>query len=239
MSEFEAVVVGAVDLGEADRIFRVLTADQGRVSFVVRGVRSSRKRWAGVFDLGNVVRCRMGSMRASLPRLNEAECLSGPRRARQELDRVALLAYGLEVCAGLAPEHDEASKLYRLLRTWLLVLEADVAPASASRVALEGKALTFAGIAPRLVRCVRCGDEARNPLRFDAESGGVLHEHCGGGRMLDADVAAVVEGLRRTPLAETLGKEVPAEARSLLADFIEFQLARASRSRGLVDELGL
>ena len=217
----------------------MVTAEQGRLSFVVRGVRSSKKRWAGVFDLGNVVRCRLGSRRSNLPRLHEAECLETPRKARQELDRVALLAYGLEVCSGLAPEHDEAGKLYTLLRTWLLVLEAEVAPASAARVALEGKALTFAGIAPRLVRCVRCAEEACDPLRFDADSGGVLHQHCGGGRSLASQTAAVVEGLRRTPLAETLGREAPGEARALLADFIEYQLARAIRSRGLVDELGL
>ena len=110
--------------------------------------------------------------------------------------------------------------------------------ASASRAALEAKALTFAGLAPRLVRCVRCGLPAEDPIVFDAENGGVQHHHCGTGRALSARSATVLEGLRRTPLSETVDLDLPKDAR-ILADFVEYQLGRGLKSRSLVTELGL
>ncbi|TNE84425.1 MAG: DNA repair protein RecO [Deltaproteobacteria bacterium] len=239
MTWTEALVVGAVDLGESDRIMRLLTAERGRISAVARRVRSSGKRWAGVLDVGNHVRLRFGRSRGSLASISEAEAVAAPRRARSDLERVALLAYGCELCAGLAPEDHEASKLWRLLHTWIALLEGPKTPRSASRAALEAKALTFAGLAPRLVHCARCGDLARDPLVFDPDSGGVVHQHCGAGRSILAEHAAVLEGLRRTPLADTVELELPAEVRNALPDFAEYHLGRGLKSRGLVAELGL
>lgn len=239
MSGVQAVVVGATDLGESDRILRLLSAEHGRISAVARRVRSSRKRWAGVFDVGNLVELRFGRSRGSLRNIADAEVLAAPRKARADLDRVALLAYGCELCAALAPEDHEANKLMRLLLAWLELLEGEGSPRSASRVALEAKALTFAGLSPRLVQCARCGDFASDPLMFDPDSGGVQHAHCGGGRPMSAEHAAAIEGLRRTPLIDTAGLELPLEARFCLTDFAEYQLSRGLRSRALVAELGL
>lgn len=239
MSWIQAVVVGAVDLGEADRIMRLLTPDRGRLSVVARRVRSSKRRWVGVFDVGNEVRVRTHRSKGSLASVAEAEVVRSPRLARADLERVALLAYGCEICASLAPEEFEAGKLFRLLTTWLEVLEGSDAPKSASRVALEAKALTFAGFSPRLVRCGRCGEPARDPLVFDAEAGGVLHQHCGAGATILAENAALFEGLRRTPLSQTVGRQLPNGARFTLTDFVEYQLARGLRSRSLISELGL
>lgn len=232
-------MVGSFDLGESDRILRLLSPVQGRVSVVARRVRASKRRWGGVFDVGNRVRYRLGRSKGNLASVSEAEAVAVPRRARKELERVALLAYGCEVCASLAPEHHEAQRLHKLLVTWLDVLEGEGALHNGSRIALEAKALTFAGLSPQLVRCARCGLPAEDPLVFDPESGGALHQHCGTGRELSDRWAQVMEGLRRTPLAETPGLAVPPVVAPILADFIEYHLGRAIRSRGLVDELGL
>lgn len=233
----EVAVVGTFDLGEADRIVRTLSAERGRMSVLARGARSSRKRFAGLFEPGNRVLLELRRGRGDLPLVTGADLVQAPRRARADLDRLALLAYGCELCAALAPEQHPAAQLYKLLTVWLDLLEGDDAPGVASRLALEAKALTFAGVAPSLVRCAVCGEPLDAPAVFDAESGGGLHARCGGGRPVRPEDLRLLEALRRTPLADTPGVEAPPAVTWLLSDFARHQLGHDLRSRRLLEDL--
>jgi DNA repair protein RecO (recombination protein O) len=232
----DAFVVGQVDLGDADRMWRLLDAAEGRVSVVARGARKSRRRFVGI-ELGTRVRIVRG--RGSLPSVVSAERMAGPVRARTSVERIALLGYGCELCAALAPEGGAAEKLFLLLESWLAVLEGESAPGVASRMALEAKALTFAGLAPSLAACAVCGAAIADPAVWDAESGGALHARCGGGRPIGASDVLVLEELRRTPLAETTARAVPPSLPPwLLSDFVQHQLGRALHSRALLESIG-
>jgi DNA repair protein RecO (recombination protein O) len=232
-----AIVVGSVDYGEADRIVRLLSAEEGRSAVMAKRARSSQRRFRGALDLGTQVRVHRHRGRGTLPLLTGVDVVRAPRRARGDLDRIALLAYGCEVCAGLAPESHEAPRLFRLLVTWLDLLEGDGLIGAASRIALESKALTFAGLAPALLTCVRCARPLDDPAAFDLEAGGGLHAHCGSGRAVRADLLGRIEQLRRTPLAETPGRQTDPDTRWLLSDFIRHQLGRDLRSRRLLEDL--
>lgn len=234
----EGVVVGSVDLGEDDRIVRLLSPTEGRVSVLVRHARSSRKRFAGVTELGTQIVAQRGRSRGSLVPLADAERLGGPDRARTELDRIALLAYGCEVVAALAPEGAPADKLYGLLLAWLAALEGDPCPDEAARIALEAKALTFAGLTPALVRCAVCGGRLEDPAVFDPEAGGALHARCGGGRPVSAAQMMAFEAWRRVPTVEVIGQPVAPAAQWLLSDFVQHQLGRALTSRAWLSAIG-
>lgn len=238
MKALDGVVVGLVDLGEADRIVRLLTADTGRTSVLARGARGSRRRYAGAFELGARVRVQLGRGRGALPSVADADVLEAPDVARAEVERIALLGYGCELCAALAPEDAPAPKHHGLLAAWLDLLEGPVRPGTASRAALEAKALTFSGLAPALVVCARCGGGIEDPAVFDPESGGALHARCGGGRTLGAVALRELDVLRRTPLADTAARPAPAAPAWLLSDFAQHQLGRALRSRALLEALG-
>lgn len=238
MNEVEGIVVGTVDLGEADRIVRLLTAEEGRTAVVARGARGSRRRYAGAFELGGRVRVARSRGRGGLPSVIEADVIASADVARSEVERIALLGYGCEICAILAPEDAPAPKHHGLLVAWLEVLEGAARPGIASRVALEAKALTFSGLTPTLVSCARCGGPIDDPAVFDPESGGALHGRCGGGRLVPEAALRELEALRRTPLAETVGRPAPAAPAWLLSDFLRHQAGRALRSRALLEALG-
>ncbi len=229
------MVVGAVPFGEADRVVRLLSPGEGRSAVLVRGARSARNPHPGL-DLGSVVTLTLKHGRGGLPLVSAVDPVLLPRRARTDLERLALLAYGCEVCASLAPEHHEAEKLYGLLEVWLWLLDGDVAPGVASRVALEAKALTFAGLTPALRACARCGEVLEAPVVFDLEAGGAQHARCGPGREVSVAALAALDDLRRAPLAETIGAAPPA-LRWLLSDFVRHQVSHALKSRSLVEEV--
>ncbi|MBA2322236.1 MAG: recombination protein O N-terminal domain-containing protein, partial [Deltaproteobacteria bacterium] len=97
-----AVVIGGTDIGESDRIVRLLSPRLGRVSVVARRARASKRRFAGAFEVGTaiVVDARGGD----LPAVTIVEIVRAPRRAREELLRIALLCFGCEVAGAFAPE---------------------------------------------------------------------------------------------------------------------------------------
>ncbi len=234
------IVVGTVDVGESNRVVRLLSGSRGRVALMARGARSSSKRFAGVLELGTALEVQIVRGRGSLPVLQAADRLSGPKRARRDLDRLALLAYGCEVCDALAAEDEPAPKLFGLLEHWIALLEGEAQPGEAARIALEAKALTFAGLAPALLRCGACGAPLLDPVVFDADHGGARHARCGGGIAGPLAILSSFEDLRRTPLTEVVASTAgydPGPFRWALARMIESHVGRALRSRGLLVDL--
>jgi len=233
------IVVGSVDVGESNKVVRLLTPDRGRVALMARGARSSSKRFAGVLDLGTTVDAELGRGRGRLAVLQSADRVTGPKRSRRDLDRLALLAYGCELCDALCAEDEPAPKLHGLLAHWIDILEGDTTPGEGARLALEGKALTFAGLAPALRHCASCGAPLDDPAVFDVSGGGGRHSRCGGGVQGPASTLAQFERLRRTPLADIVG-EPPFEAgpfRWSLSRMVEAHVGRALRSRSLLVDL--
>jgi DNA repair protein RecO (recombination protein O) len=229
------IVVGGVDVGESNRIVRFVSINEGRVAALVRQARSSRRRWAGLLDVGTTLRVEWGRGRGDLRSLKTADLVRGPDRARKDLRRLAMLAYGCELISLLTPEATPAPKLFKLLSVWLDLLEEEAEPTPASRVALEAKTLAFAGIRPALRVCVSCGEAVSDPMGFDAEAGGARHQRCGPGRRIAAAELIQLAELLHTPLANTPG--VPGSQTWLLSDFAQHHLGRAVNSRGLLHTL--
>lgn len=229
------IVVGHRDLGEADRLVRFLTPEFGRLAAVARGARRSKKRFSGALQPGTELELDLRQGRGSLPTLQGCTIVRAPRRVRDDVERIALMLYGCQLCSELAPEGGEARKLTRLLSTWLDLLDGEAKPSVASRIALEAKALTFSGFTPALLHCAACGEVISDKPLFESGAGGALHPWCGTGRSVDLDVLVNIERLRRTPLSETptMSWQGPAW---LVGDFVRYQLGHALSARDLLDD---
>lgn len=238
--EQTCIVVGHVDYGESDRIVHLATPAHGRISALAKGARKSRKRFAGALDVGNRIQALLARGRGELWLMNGAHLDHGRPHIRQDLERIALSAYSCELISTLMPGEDEAVRLYTLLDVALLTLDAmEGPPGSLWRLGLEAKALTFAGLTPRLAACDVCGLALSDPAVFTPSSGGARHGHCGGGQEISLDLLNAVERARRTPLAELVDAECPPGDRSLLLELFRWHTGRDLKSRGLVSDLGL
>jgi DNA repair protein RecO (recombination protein O) len=235
----DALVLGTVDYGERDRIVRLLTPEHGRVSALARGARGSRRRFAGSLDLGNRVQALLRPGRGDLWHLQEADLMSARLRLRDDLLGLGLCAYGCELVGALAREHHPEPRLFGLLEVFLTVLDAATAPpAELFRAGLEVKALTLAGLAPVLDRCVRCGRPLEEPCAFSADGGGALHAACGAGEPVSLAFLASLEHARRTRLIDLLDLPSPEGPVWILARFAEHHLARGLKSRKWLESLG-
>jgi DNA repair protein RecO (recombination protein O) len=236
MTAREAVVLGHVDYGEADRVVRLLTPEQGRIAAMARGIRRGRNALRSLVEPGARLSIALKRGRGRLPLLQEASPVQLPHRARADLDRLALLTYGVELCGLLAPEDHEAPRLYRLLATWIALVEGPEAPGIASRQALEAKALTFAGLTPALVACPICGERLEAPTVWSPAAGGGAHGRCAQGPAIDPEALIRLEALRRTPLRDTPGVR-PSEGGWCLSDFARWHLGKPLHTRDLLESL--
>jgi DNA repair protein RecO (recombination protein O) len=233
-----AIVVGYHDYGEADRIVRLVSPDFGLVAAIAKGVRGSRRRYAGAIDIGNRVRVEVRPTRGELWRMYGAEVEDGRLGIRGDLVNLALMGTFCEITGALCRPSDPAPRRYGLLDTALLLLDAMTGPpASAFRPAFEAKALTFAGLAPCLARCARCDGALEEPIRFSAEAGGAVHLECAPGVAVSAVLLAALEKGRRTPMADLVDVDLPEGRCQLLLDFLEYQLGRGLRTRSWLTSL--
>lgn len=199
-----AIVVGRQDYGEADRILRLLSPEEGRISAMLRGARRRR----GDVDLGCRVRLSLRHGRGELDNVAAVDVEDPRASLREGLGRLAAAAYACELCAAFAHAGQPEPRLYGLLETTLLLLDAASAdPGPALLPVLEAKLLSFAGLTPVLDRCVACREPLAEPLFYAAT--GVAHGHCGAGAPVTLAFVRALEAARRAPLAQVLDGELP------------------------------
>jgi len=239
-TELTAIVIGHVNYRDSDRIVRLLTPEHGQISALARGARKSRKRFQGSLDLGNRVKVQVRSGKGELWSMTSAMLDRALMTVRQDLLMLSQAAYICEMVGALAQKGRPEPKLYGLLDTALMVLEACTAPPTPLfRMAVEAKALTFAGFTPRLDRCAICGEalEPNEPLVYDPSPGGVLHTHCGVGVEVSSKWAAAQEAARRTPLTELVDTAPPDGPRWLFQEHLAWQIGSPLKSRKLLADL--
>jgi DNA repair protein RecO (recombination protein O) len=244
-----AIVLRAVDYGEADRVVTLLTRERGKLAAFARGARRSRKRFGGALEPFTLLSAELKERRgAELWTLESVQ----PERAfggiRGDLARIACAGYAAELARELVRDHEPHEELFDLLSAYLAALDAAPARPAALR-AFELGALRAAGLLPRLDACARCGGPlaADRPLRLDPGHGGLL---CGGCASLAspsapslaaASAAALVrlaDGGLAAAASEQLAPPAGREARDALGAFIEYHLGHRLAARRFLDEVG-
>ena len=231
------IVVGLQNHREADRIVRLLTPENGRITALARSARKSSRRFGGALDIGNRIEATLRPPRGEWWGIDSATLIDGRPHARKDLELIALLAYSAEICGTLARQDHPEPKLFGLLDMTLSLIDAmSHAPSPLFRLGLEAKALTFAGVGPQLTRCVACNGPLDGALVLCAV--GAHHRHCADhGSTVDVQWLHAVEQARRTPLRESVDVDCPTGPRWALAEAIEVHLGRSLRSRSVLATL--
>lgn len=172
----EAIVLRTRDLGEADRILTLFTADYGKVSAVAKGCRRVRNRLMGV----SVPFVHMKALLfegSSLDNLTQAELIHSFIDIREDLEKMAYASYMAEIVDQMTEEREPLTSLFNLLLGCLLVLSEGHHPDVVVRY-FDVNSLSILGYRPQLDHCVKCGKET-DLTRISAIAGGMLCTSCG------------------------------------------------------------
>jgi DNA repair protein RecO (recombination protein O) len=212
----EAVVLRSIRFGEADRVVHLYSSTRGRIGAIAKGSRRPKSRFGGRLEPFFRLNLVLYEGRGELLTVTGASTVDGHARLRS--DGLALAAAGraCDAVLRLLDGEEANGAAYNLLCTYLALLDADPATASAPGAALAFrlKLALAAGFSPELASCARCG-EAEHLAAFSGAAGGVVCTSCEGDGFPLSEGAHrfMVEALGR-PLAEAPEADAPIAAQA-------------------------
>jgi DNA repair protein RecO (recombination protein O) len=237
-----AIVLRAVNYGEADRIVTLFGRETGRLSALARGARKSQRRFAGGLGLCAVgvasLRERAG---ADLLTLESFDATAQHAALGTDVARMAHAAYAAELVTKLCAPRQVEGAVYDWLVEFLACLDVEGASAERLRV-FELGLLNGLGFGPVVDRCVVCGDAAARAYRWDPDRGGAVCAGCArGGRPIGAEVRTALARLAGVPLrdagGETLPNDVNRDCREALLEIISHHVSGPLKSVEFIAKL--
>ena len=238
-----AIVLRAVNYGEADRIVTLFGRETGRVSALARGARKSQRRFAGGLGLCAVgvasLRERAG---ADLLTLEGFDTTVSYPSLGTDVARMAHAAYAAELVTKLCAPRQVERAVYGWLEALLGLLDAEGASAERLRV-FELGLLRGLGFGPVTDRCAACGESTPTTrYRWDPDRGGAVCTACARvGRPITAEARAALTHLSQLSLPdagrETLSADVNRGCREALMEIINHHISGPLKSVEFIAKL--
>jgi DNA repair protein RecO (recombination protein O) len=247
-----AILLRAINYGEADRVVTLLGRTTGRVSALARGARKSQKRFGGGLGLCSVgdaaLRERSGAELLTLERFDLRESYGS---FSADLACMAHAAYVAELVSKLCAPRQAEVDVYDWLHAFLATL--DRAGASAERLRVfELGLLRRLGFAPMVASCAACGG-ARFPagvssiaevaFRWDPARGGAICGACGQrGRPIRTVVREALNRLATIDFGVAADEPLPADVnrgcRDAILEVVKLHITGPLHSIEFIAKLG-
>jgi DNA repair protein RecO (recombination protein O) len=173
-----AIVIGRINLGEADRILTLITPDYGKLRVSIRGVRKIRSRLAGHVELFSQVRLMLATGK-SLDVVTSAELVHSVDSILGQPDRLDLAYLMASMFDRLSLEGEAQPELYALAEEFLATLDGS-GQTALLELGLKLRLLATLGYQPELSHCVICNrSDAKRLYYLSIERGGLVDEGCG------------------------------------------------------------
>jgi DNA repair protein RecO (recombination protein O) len=226
------VVLRKLDYGEADRIYTLLTREQGKVGAIARGVRRPTSRLSSALELFSQVDVQLARGR-NLDVIVEVVRVPGPR-IQADVERTAHASLIAELADRVSEERHPVDGIYELTVAALAELAREPEPRRASAYFVT-VALDLLGYAPQLSSCASCGRTlAEASAAFSPVAGGFLCPDCAqpGMHLVSVSVVKVlrlmaagdIELYRRLKLDEALLAEIERVLEAQLEHHLDRQL---------------
>jgi DNA repair protein RecO (recombination protein O) len=242
-----AIVIRARDYADSDRIVTLLTLHAGKLSGIAKGAKASRQRFERKLEpFSHVMLHFKRRPHGQLVFITRAEASDLAQHVLDDdLGKIALGSYMLELSDALTTEESEAAEAYRMLESGMRTL-ANGSLSAALRQAFELRILEWAGYGLEFGRCRVCATIVANEggaVYFVVARGGVVCGRCrnsipeGAIRMSPPSALALARlsaaALRDAPDIQAAS----ADGALALARFISSILDRRLRSAAFLDSM--
>ncbi len=228
-----AICVRSIDYSETSQVLVLLARDNGLVRLLAKGSKRAKSKSGGAVDYFAEGRCVFtGTHKQGLGTLMEFVETVTHTPLRDDLERLNVGLYMLELCLNLLGEGDPHPEVFDLLHNALARLEQSDALPSAVLAYFQWRLARRVGLLGDMDRCVSCGQRAEEGVYFSSSAGGLLCRNCQGAAKEKRAVSpAALLGLAALAAAEAGQRpKLPAPAaqavNALLAYHIQYQLAK-------------
>ncbi len=224
----QAVVLGHIEYGEADRILRLFTYEKGKISAIARGVRKIQSRKAGHLEPFTRVNLFLAKGR-NLDIITQAETVEPYMGLRNDLQRLAQASYVVEVLDRFTYEEGQNVGIFRLLTDTLDRL----AHQDNLRTIIhyyEFRLLDLLGFRPQLFECIDCAEViTAQDQYFSPLGGGAVCPKCKSGRPeaweVKTDVLRYLRHLQRSQWQAVEALDIPEPFEAGITELVERYLS--------------
>lgn len=239
------IVLRRSDLGEADRIVTVLTAERGKVRLVAKGSRRTSSKLAGHLEPFCATRLLVARTRG-LDIISQAETLESFPRLRLREPSIATAGYLAGLVDLLTMEDEQHEEIYDLLFAAYRLIDEGHDERLVSHITELGL-LRVLGYRPELSRCIGCEREILPDVNGFSVEGGVVCPSCLRVRPdatpISVNALKVLRMIDRGEVQRALELRIPAETLAEvgehLARYIARQAGRDAPARRVLAELKL
>lgn len=173
----DGLVLRATDTGEHDRLLLLLTPENGQISVMAKGARSSKGRLAALtqpFVYGNFELYRKGDMNW-LRGGSVTEYFTG---VHEDMVKLSLAAYMADVAREITGEYVSGVDILRMTLNALYALSRGHVEPRLIKATYEWRAAGFSGYMPEMSHCRICRREPTDTVYLDVMNGGLICADC-------------------------------------------------------------
>jgi DNA repair protein RecO (recombination protein O) len=243
-----AIILRSTPYGEADRIVTLYTLDFGKIKGIAKGAKRSQKRFANTLEIGSCVTATFFEKEtAGLVRLSHCDLLQPFASVREDLQKLTVASYFIELISELTAERIRNQALFHLLTAFLGLVDQGNVKEEIQRV-FEIRLLANLGYQPLLDRCLRCKTKiAAERVLFAPREGGIVCHSCS--TDLRELVPVSLGTVKTLLLAQTipLGKsgrilfstQARRESQSMLGLFLSQYLGKELKTKNFLKQMGM
>lgn len=173
----DGLVISEIKSGENDKRITLLTADKGKIVVSAKGARSLKSKYMNSIELFTYGNYEI-TERAGFSWLGGASIIEPFYKIRDDIDKLALASYIVDVACELSGAEEPAAELLRLTLNALYAIANNIKSYSQIKAAYELRSMALSGYLPLLDECAICGDEQPALVYLDVMNGVLKCEKC-------------------------------------------------------------
>lgn len=172
------IVLRSYKLGEADKILRILTRDNGKISAVGKGVRKTKSKFGARLEPFTCLKLLIRKGK-TLDIVSQAEIESSYHELRESLDLFVCASAMAELVDGVLVEHQKDRELFDLLDKYFSLLRDSPEKAAVIQAVFEFEVMGRAGYELHTGSCALCSKvEGSRCSYFSIRNGGLVCDGC-------------------------------------------------------------
>ena len=241
----EAIVLRKRDFRETSIIGEFFTRDFGKVSGVLKGIRTDPKKFASTVEpFAHTEIVFYKHRNSSLHLVSQCDTKENFNNIRMSVFKVGGASLMVELINTLMQDEDKNEQIFDLTLTCLKELETTNNPEKVLTI-FKIKVLALSGFKPNFDSCVSCDSKIFAQTKFSLNLGGLLCTSCSKkdlkSRTIFRGTVASISHIQRSDFRMNLNlgmnPEIKKELESILNSFLNFHLEKQLKSQRVLNDL--
>ncbi|MFH0912453.1 MAG: DNA repair protein RecO [Patescibacteria group bacterium] len=242
----KGIIIKRINLGEADKILTILTADRGKIRVMAKGMRRSNAKLGGFLELFRYNDYLLAEGR-NLDIVTGATTIESFRQIGLNLRKVGTAYYVAEIVDKLIEETQEADGVFELVYAVFKEINSACLPLDFIKGFFELNILASLGFKPELDKCIVCEKliDPRQKFGFSISLGGLVDSdhffNDPSAIVLDAKERELLRAMLTTPLKSFRNQDnlLPDNTKliNLSANFLDYMMEKNLRSKEFLEEV--